>query len=112
MYFNGVVMVFACWKVHFPSVNILKAGAILTGLVFNEKICKNIYGVRQWGLTPPGRARWEQVQDQVIIVVGKDTWVRKVQDVSNINIIVDLWTLVLWFYVKLSLALKDVTNRP
>jgi len=30
-------MVFACWKVHFPSVNILKAGAILTGLVFNEK---------------------------------------------------------------------------
>ena len=54
----------------------------------------------------------EQVQDQVIIVVGKDTWVRKVQDVLNINIIVDLWTLVLWFYVKLSLALKDVTNRP
>ena len=43
MYFNGTVMVFACWKVHFPSVNILKAGAILTGLVFNEKICKNIY---------------------------------------------------------------------
>ena len=29
---NGVEMVFACRKVHFPSVDITKAGAILTGL--------------------------------------------------------------------------------
>ena len=57
MYFNGAVMVFACWKVPFPSVNILEAGAILTGLVFNEKICKKIYWARRWGLTPPCRAR-------------------------------------------------------
>ena len=57
MYFNGAVMIFACWKVHFPSVNILKAGAILTGLVFNEIICKNIDCARRWGLTPPCRAR-------------------------------------------------------
>ena len=52
MHCNVAVMVFACWKVHFPSVNISKAGAILAGLVFNEIICKNIYGARRWGLTP------------------------------------------------------------
>ena len=52
MHCNGVVMVFACWKVHFPSVNVLNAGAILAGLVFNEIICRNIYWAWQWGLTP------------------------------------------------------------
>ena len=47
MHCNGVVMVFACLKVPFPPVNILKAGAILTSLVFNEIIYKNIFWVRR-----------------------------------------------------------------
>ena len=62
MHCNEAVMVFACWKVHFPSVNILKAGAILAGLVFNETICKNIYGARRWGLTP----LWQGTVDRAL----------------------------------------------